>query len=132
LEPDVIMRLRGTDQEQDSPRLAHFALYGIVAGLIVFGVVSLVTWLLYGSPIVVDHAVSSTVLVALMVLAGLLANPVLTWLRGASTAMAWHSEGRETSSPSEMETRPDVTYAASNAPTAQQQRPLCQDKSRQR
>lgn len=127
------MRLRATDQEQDSPRLVHFALYGIVAGLIVFGLVSLLTWLMYGSPIIVHHAASSAVLVGFMVLTGLLANPVLTWLRGAGTAITWRAEGREaSSSPSGMNARLDVTYAASNAPTAPQRDHLCQDKSRQR
>lgn len=121
------------DQKPAPPRLTHFVVYGIVTGLIVFGAVSLLTWILYGSPVITDHVFSSAMLAALVVLAGLLANPALTLLRNAGAIR--YTTDRDAADPAaqRVEIETGATYApASNGATAARQRRLSQGRTHQR
>ncbi|ONI71211.1 hypothetical protein ALI144C_52860 [Actinosynnema sp. ALI-1.44] len=110
-------------------------LYGIGAGLIVFGAASLLTWLIYDSPVIIDHAISLVILAGLMVAAGLAANPVLTWLSEAgAVSYRAQTDASDTSPAYEDTSQNAVTYraVASNAATAPRRRRLSQGRTQQR
>lgn len=74
------MSATNTGRSGGNPRLVHFVIYGVVAGLIVMGCGGLFSVAVFGSSNPTNHWLSLAVIAVLAVAAGLSANGVLTWL----------------------------------------------------
>ncbi len=70
----------GPNRTPGKPRLVHFLIYGMVAGLIAVGVGAVLSAAVYGSPDPSRHGLSMIIVGALVVLAGLSADRIVTWL----------------------------------------------------